>query len=651
MFPFQDASNKITRLDHNQKVNRLILIQNRIRVIDPTFSPQFTYEPIATQTLSGEATNPDLWKILHVSPELEQSLEQVSGYISLVAKVASTVTGGIDFANSALKLLGLVPGPEDQFAILFNKIKVEIQKVHTAVIDASMLQTMSDIDTSYAKAKSAAQSITAWVSGGKPTGNTALWEGAKNADTFSRQALQELMTPSRWLRLYDVSVYKTNGHHADDSFGQGPWWAYLMTHPWSLSNWNQDLERMSELVPREPGDFVWDYRYVLPAYLYAVCTRLTVLQALYPNFQTINQSFLDEINAMAAFLKGINEKLYKGIWNLNLEHWQGLNSASITCPVFVADIYTGQFSTGQMLKDYNLLTKDPTNYGPLMFSRFLDIQNVAIVPVLSAIADLSEISNIKTNSSSPVVEVPVETKTFYSKFAGVTEAIFSEEVSQLIFADNASMFQIHVGIEQTKGLRLTKAYAYNKKNNGIGFITAFTGIMESVVDTYTKFITPRSEYDFEKKVEEYMVKPTPMYLIHLDCFWYAPEKMFYWLGVQRESTVKTKYFISIRKQDLSKLILTEQKNDYSLKQITSHTNKGTQYWSVIFEEGKKKQDYIIEVDFKGIKARHEYNSNKKMQLIDVSIVTDANNIQKFTGIWQEGSTKENYLFYKIQACL
>ncbi len=402
----------------SQRVADLQSLYNRIRAVQPGFTSKAIDGLLVAPLPVADGKLPDIYSILQFSAQQKELVEQTVSFIEFVSKAVSTVTAGINFADEALKLLGLVPSPEDQFAKLFDALKAEIQKVQDTEVESSYLSTMGLIDSSLAKARSAAQAVSVWVQQGKPMDNGVIYASALQADTDSREAVNELMTNSRWLGLFDRQLYLTaeKDMQARGNVGMGPWTIYASSHPFDVKHMfaGADMERMSDLVPREQGNYVWDCRLPLPAFLFAVSARLTVLQGHFPDFGTINQIYLDEINSIASFLATVAQKMADGIWTMPQDQWSQYVGLGPACCHYCCDVYTGQCVGNDKIQDMNFLLANWGNnglVGQFILSRYLSLLDVNHTPVLSALASLAEISKAKTdNSAQPLIVPPQKRK-------------------------------------------------------------------------------------------------------------------------------------------------------------------------------------------------------------------------------------------------
>jgi hypothetical protein len=161
---------------------------------------------------------------------------------------------------------------------------------------------------------------------GRP--DTPLWiHRIGQADTLSRLAVHTFLDGgvqgSYWTRPYSAEAIQANPG---------------TTH----NSWMWALPDRAELLE---GDLVWDYRWGLPAAMYAISARVAVLRAVNPSFPLGARSGCREISRYVRFLERALAKMKDGI---RLRNWVSPEDEADyekalggRLPVAAADIYSG----------------------------------------------------------------------------------------------------------------------------------------------------------------------------------------------------------------------------------------------------------------------------------------------------------------------
>ncbi|RYG05633.1 MAG: hypothetical protein EOO02_03205 [Chitinophagaceae bacterium] len=429
-------------LDLRNRVNKVIELEEAIKRFDPSFvsSPffdkrtSFFTDPTNNSDGSGAITPEKqglAWQIVQVLDSYNKSIDKTTAFLEGLAKVIDA--GGVPL-GSLLELMNFIQGSsqQNQFAEYFAALMTAIKDAHQATVQADYHQLMESIQTSVAKAKSAAQGAIEWSKKGKVAFDTYFVE----YDADSREAVNEMLSKARWLRVYDVNTYKQW-----DSPEYRPWSAFVSIKKGGLHDpREQDLEQMSPLVEREQGNLVWDYQLALPALLYAINARLTVLQTFHPDFKTVSTVYRDEIYTWINFLKQeVMPRFQKAI--IKEDNWNWFNFSSTNYKGhFCWNIYSGEFVTGDGEKDQQFIAhnySNGNNADAFTMARYYALYTPLVSGTLSMIKNLHHLANL--------IPVWTEWKDLGGKVKGEVGAIALTPKLAQVFArgDDNGLYMSH----------------------------------------------------------------------------------------------------------------------------------------------------------------------------------------------------------------
>ncbi|MER6251382.1 hypothetical protein ABT224_08400 [Streptomyces sp. NPDC001584] len=147
------------------------------------------------------------------------------------------------------------------------------------------------------------------------------------ADNQSGLAVNTLMDPGYWMRPYSIPAISTKGDPT-------PYYTGWMSH-------------IPDRAPVNGFNQVWDHRWALPALLYAVGVRISVLKVVHP-FDI--HPAISEIQGYAQFLDNIWSRMYAGVRCLKFDNYSASQIHELRqrghVPTFAVDLNGGDFAGG-----------------------------------------------------------------------------------------------------------------------------------------------------------------------------------------------------------------------------------------------------------------------------------------------------------------
>ena len=285
----------------------------RSEIVGPAFAYSYIYaqhpDPNATDTSDMD------WETFL------DDLGTVAKDAKSIAGAVSGIIGGITTGISILQLLGILPAPVDEVALLTQDVNAigtgaTWLSLHDYVDpNVSLVQTVAQIDIPE-------QGITNVVTSGE--------------DGDAAAAVANLSTYGAWHR---VAIGSGNDSSTDKA----------LPHPYGGYNGgNVQLGNWKQLIPPAPIDAmneVFDWRLGAPALLRAIALRMTIMGAINPNFAR-DPSYRPELQAMHDGLAQMYQTMLGGIqcaW-ADYGYGPGVGSKPPTvsaCQIVCADIYTG----------------------------------------------------------------------------------------------------------------------------------------------------------------------------------------------------------------------------------------------------------------------------------------------------------------------
>ncbi|MFD9082973.1 hypothetical protein [Streptomyces erythrochromogenes] len=251
------------------------------------------------------------------------------------------VSLGIDLVTFAMALNGWLSGNtpgKDPNLILLERLHANMKKIQDFQLASwvtdrqeTMDQLKADSYTAiqtvqgFFKACNAAQTnVTAMLE------NNAFWANKMAiADTDTSKVVARLMSEGLWVRPYSVAALSNKSDPTDPRTG----W---MTH-------------MADRAPQTGFNQVWDYRWALPALLYAMSARIGVMRAVHPALASTPE-VVAEIKNYVAFLSGVWIRMSEGIRHLEFQNYTAKQKSDLGhsghVPVFGVDIYGGEYIGG-----------------------------------------------------------------------------------------------------------------------------------------------------------------------------------------------------------------------------------------------------------------------------------------------------------------
>jgi hypothetical protein len=278
-----------------------------------------------------------------------------------IVLVGDAVALGLWFAE----FMGQMPAKKDPVIAELEQLHAELNAIDDLVLGAWTTSRGDQLAILRAHAATPLQIAQEYVAENSP--QTAEWASKiGQADFASRFAVNVFkesgLDEGFWLRPFSL---KAMGLSQDAAMGPGspnPTWAHF--HP----------DRVQIIT--NPGKPVWDYRFALPATVYAMVSRLAVIKAIAPRSLQRGKAGCREILGYVRFLPAVVKRIQDGMWEITglptdewsrfLFGWRG------QAPVAAAQMHSG-YGFARVIYAYeweHLRPSDPALWPPGLVEPF-----------------------------------------------------------------------------------------------------------------------------------------------------------------------------------------------------------------------------------------------------------------------------------------
>ena len=237
-----------------------------------------------------------------------------------------------DIAEMAIglaKFMGAFAPQKDSALVMLEQIDSRLDAIDDAVLATWAASRDDQLALLRGKAATALSAAQKYLELNRPQ------------DTFwqSRMALADRDSEEA------VKVYTESG--IDGGFWKRPFSLQAMgISPNAVHlSWLQFHPERDQILASSRLKHVWDYRFALPALVYAVIARIAVLRAVRPQSLQHGEAGCREIEGYARFLREVVARIQGGIWNLNaLAADEGSRFAFLwhgRAPVAAAQMHSG----------------------------------------------------------------------------------------------------------------------------------------------------------------------------------------------------------------------------------------------------------------------------------------------------------------------
>lgn len=211
-----------------------------------------------------------------------------------------------DLVELGLKIgefMGLFPPEKDPVMIKLEAIDSYLNAIDDLVLASWVTSRRDQLELLRAHSSTALRVVQEYLELNRP--QTAVWANkvaqADYASLFACQAFtQSGLDGAFWLRPFSLKAIGLNQASA-----LGP-----TTYTSTWANFHPDRVQ----ITTNPGQPVWDYRFTLPATLYAIVSRIAVLKAVAPRSLQRGQAGCREIRGYVRFLRDVVKRIQDGMW-------------------------------------------------------------------------------------------------------------------------------------------------------------------------------------------------------------------------------------------------------------------------------------------------------------------------------------------------
>lgn len=249
---------------------------------------------------------------------------------------AETIVLVGDFVELGIALaefMGAFPHKKDPVMAKLEAIDAYLNDIEDLILASWATARRDQIEILRAHSSTALRIIQEYLELNRP--QTAVWAAkiaqADRDSLFACQLYtQSGLDGSFWLRPFSLKAIGLT-----QAAASGP---TLNTSTWA--NFHPDYVQITN-----PGKPVWDYRFTLPAALYAIVCRIAVLKATAPRSLQRGEAGCREIRGYVHFLRDVVKRIQEGMWAIQglptdeasrfQFHWRGY------APVAAAQMHSG----------------------------------------------------------------------------------------------------------------------------------------------------------------------------------------------------------------------------------------------------------------------------------------------------------------------
>lgn len=227
-----------------------------------------------------------------------EALEALGDAAEGIVLVGEVVELGIKLAE----FMGLLPHAKNPVLAKLERIDASLNAIDDLILAAWAASRRDQLAILRAHAATALRIAQEYLELNRP--QSPVWASKiAQADRDSLFAVQAFtasgLNGGFWLRPFSLKA-----------MGISP--AALHTHT-SWLTFHPDRDQLAA----NPGTPVWDYRFALPAAVYAIVTRLAVLKAVAPLSLQIGAAGCREMRGHGRFLRAVVQRIRDGIWTIN----------------------------------------------------------------------------------------------------------------------------------------------------------------------------------------------------------------------------------------------------------------------------------------------------------------------------------------------
>ena len=260
-------------------------------------------------------------------------------------KTLGEMTEGIvlvgDLVELGLKIadfMGLFPNEKDPVMVKLEALHAYLDQIDDLVLASWTSSRRDQITLLQGHSSAALRVIQEYLELNQP--QTPLWTNRiAQADYWSLYACQVYTVSGLdggfWVRPFSLKAIGLNPASA-----LGP-----TTYTSTWGNFHPDRIQ----ITTNPGQPVWDYRFALPAMLYAVISRIAVLKAVAPRSLQRGEAGCREIRGYVRFLRSVVQRIQDGMWAI-----QGLPTDPASRFQYAWSGYS-PVAAAQMHSGYNLV--------------------------------------------------------------------------------------------------------------------------------------------------------------------------------------------------------------------------------------------------------------------------------------------------------
>ena len=245
--------------------------------------------------------------------------------IGHAADILGVVLPGVSLVGDVVKWFLQEPAAPDPIIASLAKVDAALGALQDEVLATWVTARRDSLSLLTANSTAALQTAFEFVQSGKDASSPEWADSIALAQRDSLVAVQTFVSSldtGYWRRPYSIKAISQDGDPTSDYYG---WMIY-----------------MPDRAEKDSFDTVWDYRWGLPATVYAITARLVVLRLT----GWSAEATLGEVRQYNTFIASVYQRMDGGIRCLEPPSSPGEDIVHPTIPVAVADIYGGYYTGG-----------------------------------------------------------------------------------------------------------------------------------------------------------------------------------------------------------------------------------------------------------------------------------------------------------------
>lgn len=258
------------------------------------------------------------------------ALKAIGDWAEKIVLVGDFVELGFTIAE----FMGLFPHKKDPVMIKLEAIDAYLNSIDDLILQSWTSSRTDQIAMLRSHSATSLQIVSEYLELNRP--ETPTWANKiALVDYFSRFAcnayIESGLDGGFWVRPFSLKAIGLNPTSALGPTGYTSTWGNF--HPDHVQ------------ITTNPGKPVWDYRFALPAALYAIICRIAVLKGIAPRSLQRGEAGCREIRGYVRFLRSVVKRIQDGMWSIEglpndknsrfMFHWNGY------APVAAAQMHSG----------------------------------------------------------------------------------------------------------------------------------------------------------------------------------------------------------------------------------------------------------------------------------------------------------------------